>query len=88
MMTLIVPPGAFELLSTAAVLHYVVVTIFELLLLLLFSLTTGLSCVTILATALCIVGWNVYDADFVLAKILLISFAYALIVNNNNNNDK
>ena len=60
---------------------------FELLLSLLFSLTTGLSCVKILATASCIVGSNVYDADFVLATIWLISFAYALIVNNNDNND-
>ena len=60
---------------------------FELLLLLLFSLTTGLPCVTILATASCTVGLNVFDADFVLATIWLISFAYALIVNNNNSND-
>ena len=46
------------------------------------SLTTGLSRVTILANASCTVSSNVYDADFVLATIWLISFAYALIVNN------
>ena len=51
------------------------------------SLTTGLSRVTILANALCTVGSNVYDADFVLAAIWLISFAYALIVNNNNDDN-
>ena len=60
---------------------------FALLLSLLFPLTTGLSRVTILANASCTVGSNVYDADFVLATIWLISFAYALIVNNNDNND-
>ena len=60
---------------------------FALLLSLLFPLTTGLSRVTILANASCTVGSNVYDADFVLATIWLISFAYALIVNNNNNDN-
>ena len=60
---------------------------FALFLSLLFSLTTGLSRVTILATASCTVGSNVYDADFVLATIWLISFAQALIVKNNNNID-
>ena len=60
---------------------------FALLLSLLFPLTTGLSRVTILANASCTVGSNVYDADFVLATIWLILFAYALIVNNNNNDN-
>ena len=64
-------------------LHFLFATLLSLL----FSLTTGLSCVTILANASCTVGSNVYDADFILATIWLISFAYALIVNNNNNNN-
>ena len=43
--------------------------LFALLLSLLFPLTSGLSCVTILANASCTVGSNVYDADFILATI-------------------
>ena len=70
--------------------HYCAVFLcffFCIIIVIIISLTTGLSRVTILANASCTVGLNVYDADFVLATIWLISFAYALIVNNNNNDN-
>ena len=49
---------------------------FALFLSLLFSLTTGLSCVTILATASCTVGSNVYDADSDVRKALFTFVVY------------